>query len=48
MLRPFLDTSVLLAAAGSGGAPGALACVTASEYGHKSPGYEEAKKILNV
>ena len=26
----------------------ALARVTASEYGHKSPGYEEAKKILNV
>jgi hypothetical protein len=26
----------------------ALARVTASEYGHKSPGYEEARKLLNV
>ena len=26
----------------------ALARVTASEYGHKSAGYEEAKKLLNV
>jgi hypothetical protein len=26
----------------------ALARVTASEFGHKSPGYDEAKKLLNV
>ncbi len=26
----------------------ALARVTASEYGHASPGYQEAKRLLNV